>query len=349
MTSNPAAADRISFAALVATIEAVLVNAGASPRIARILAENCAMCERDGALSHGVFRVPGYVSSLRSGWANGTIDPLIERVASGFIRIDARSGFAQPALAAASKEIAAALAEAGVAVIAIRDSHHHSSLWPDLEPFARRGVVGLTVVTGGAAVIPRGSHEKVLGTNPFAFATPVAGTDPLVMDFATSSISQGDLRLAANAGRTVPLCTGVGRDGRDTEDPQEILDEGGLLPFGGHKGAALSIMIEILASGLTGGAFSYRTDLVFPAHHEGETTTRAGQLLILIDPQRGSEGNFAGQVAELIAKLRDSGVERLPSDQRYRQRATAEAEGIPVTPAIRRLLESAAGKETRDQ
>lgn len=278
------------------------------------------------------------MTSLRSGWADGTAVPVVERVGAGFIRIDAANGFAQPALAAASDEIASAIMDAGVAVIAIRDSHHFSSLWPDLEPFAEAGLVGMTMVTGGPSVIPRGAAAKVLGTNLFAFASPVAGALPLVMDFATSSMSHGDLQLTAAEGRSVPLGTGTGIDGRDTEDPVEILEHGGLLPFGGHKGAALSIMVELLASGLTGSAFSYREDLVFAEGSEDGGTARTGQLLILLDPDRARSG-YAERAAEFIGALREAGLDRLPADYRYRARALAERDGVPVTPAIRSLLE----------
>lgn len=333
--------ERISFAELRERLLRVFADAGASAEVALVLADNLASCERDGALSHGVFRLPGYLSSIRSGWADGRAAPVIDRVGEGFIRVDAKNGFAQPALAAASSEIDEAIARAGVAVVAIREAHHFGALWPDLEPFAERGLVGLTMVTGAASVIPRGASEAVLGTNPIAFATPVADAEatlpPLVMDFATSAMSHGDLQLAARAGEEVPLGTGVGHSGRDTADPQEILDRGGLLPFGGHKGAALSIMVEVLASALTGAAFSYRDDLILPPRREDGGTDRTGQLLIFIDPQRGRESSFASQVGELIAHLREVGLDRLPADRRYRNRTEAEKSGIPVTPAIAAL------------
>lgn len=331
---------RIAYDELVAVIARHLLAAGASEAIADTLARNCAACERDGALSHGVFRVPGYLDSIRSGWADARATPIVERVAAGFIRIDAANGFAQPAIESASAHISSAIAEAGIAVVAIRDSHHFSALWPDLEPFALQGLIGMTMVTGGAAVIPRGAHSKLLGTNPFAFASPVAGAQPLIMDLATSSMSHGDLQLAARAGNPVPIGTGTGAGGRDTDDPDEILAEGGLLPFGGHKGAALSMMIELLASGLTGGAFSYRNDLVFPAQPRAGSTARTGQLLILIDPERGADSSYSARAADFVSALRAGGLDRLPADHRYRTREHAVAVGIPLTPEIEHLLRS---------
>jgi len=213
------------------------------------------------------------------------------------------------------------------ALAAIRDSHHFSALWPDLEPLARAGFIALSTVTGIACVVPPGGIQPVFGTNPIAFATPVAGANPLIFDQATSAMSNGDLRIAARSGRTVPLGTGVDRDGDPTEDPQAILDGGGLLPFGGHKGASIALMVEILSSALTGGQFSSEVDF---SSHPGSETRKTGQLLIVIDPERGGNSGFGTRVGELIEKLRSNGQSRLPSDRRYANRARAEKRGIPI-------------------
>lgn len=321
--------------ALVARLEAIFVSEGVAEWVAAILARNCAMCERDGSHSHGVFRIPGYLASIRSGAIDPAAEPAIERVAASFMRVAAGGGYAQPALARALAAIRAMVAETGVAVVALRNSHHFSALWPDLEPFADMGFVALTMVTGGPTVMPRGATRLVFGTNPIVFATPVAGARPLIMDFATSTMSNGDLRIARDEGRRVPLGTGLGRDGRDTDDPDEILTHGGLLPFGGHKGAALSLMVEVLASGLTGGPFSHEVD--FNAH-PGNQTPQTGQLLAIVDPARGSNIAFANRIAGFLSLLRASGVDRLPSDRRYHHRDAATARGIPVTDAIRALF-----------
>lgn len=319
----------------------LLVEAGASPDIAGVIADNCVACERDGALSHGVFRVAGYLDSLRAAHVDGKATAAVESASPSYLRIDAKNGFAQSALAAAKPTIDRALEVTGIAVIAIRDSHHYSALWPDLEPFAREGCVALTMVASGQpSVMPRGTAKRVFGTNPMAFATPSGTGDPVVMDFATSSMSHGDLQLAANESREVPIGTGTGRAGRDTPDPAEIINEGGLLPFGGHKGAALSFMVEVLASTLTGGAFSYEADHDRVA---GARTSRTGQLLLVIDPSfRGNE-QFADCVGELTATLREAGMTRLPGDHRYRHRAEVAAHGIPITATIAALFGREAG------
>ncbi|MFT4219315.1 MAG: Ldh family oxidoreductase [Microbacterium sp.] len=327
---------RISFDDLVAAMEAELLDAGIAPEGAAILARHHAACERDGALSHGVFRVLQYRSTVAAGHLDGAAEPRVEQVSSAYIRVDARGGLAVVAQERARESILRAIEQEGVAVVAIRNSHHHGALWPDLEPFAEAGLVAVTMVTGGVPVVaPAGVHEPVLSTNPFAFGIPVEGSRPFVADFATSSMSFGDLTLRARAGKHVPLGTGVDAQGDETTDAAAIADGGILLPFGGHKGAALSIMVEMLASGLTGGDFSLDAVTKKP---DGAHTSRTGQFLLVIDPDRGLTGDFAVRIARFVQLLRDAGMERLPADHRYQARDAAEAAGIPVSPAIRTLL-----------
>lgn len=331
-----ATVDRIGFDDLVSVVEKALTDAGASGSTARILARNCASCERDGTLSHGVFRVRGYLDTLTRGWADGAAEPVIERTGPAFVRVDGRNGFAQPALAAAQPQIAQSLNEAGVAVIALRNTHHFSALWPDLEPFARDGKVAMAMIASGKlAVVPEGADRPVFSTNPFGFATPIAEADPVVFDFSTSSMSHGDLQLLRNEGESVPEGTGVDSTGAISTDPNAILDGGGIRPFGGHKGALLSFMIETLAAGLTGGAFTYEIDAEAP---EGVHTFRTGQLYIVIDPQWGGNEAYLERVRSFVDMLRDAGMERMPADRRYTNRAEATRAGIPITADIRALL-----------
>lgn len=339
----PAASDllgeRIPFSELVARLTELLVDAGADPDIAAVLAMNCAACERDGTLSHGVFRMPGYLHSLRTGWADGVVRSVTDRVSPAFLRVDGRNGFTQPALEAALPDIEAAIAEAGVAVVSVRDAHHTSALWPDLEPYAERGWVAIGMIASGTLLVsPLGASRPVFSTNPFGFATPVAGAPPMVFDYATSAISAGDLELHRQDGLPVQEGTGTDASGALSTDPQAISDGGSMLPFGGHKGALLSLMIETLAAGLSGSSFTFEHDLEQRAAPGGAMTFRTGQLFIIIDPERGGNSAYAGRVAALIDELRSAGVDRLPGDNRYETRERALREGVPVTQLMRDLF-----------
>lgn len=327
----------MSFDALADLLERIFVRHGVSSAHARLLAENCAACERDGSLSHGIFRIPGYVSSLKSGWVDGAAIPCVEDTGGSFIRVDARNGFAQPALEAARLLLMERARESGIALLGVRRSHHFSALWPDVEPFAEQGLVALAVVNSFACVVPHGGHSPVFGTNPVAFAAPALGRAPLVFDQASSAIANGDVQIAAREGRILEPGVGLDRNGLPTCDPRAVLDGGALLPFGGHKGSSIALMVEILAAALTGGYFSSEFDW---GPYPGAQTPKTGQLVIVIDPGRGGNASFEGRVSQLIGSVREAGQERLPGDRRLGTRARAAAQGIPISAENGAMLES---------
>ncbi|KPC27669.1 Ureidoglycolate dehydrogenase [Pseudomonas syringae pv. cilantro] len=330
----------LSFQQLTALLRQIFLTHGTSPDVADVLAENCASAQRDGAHSHGIFRMPGYLSSLASGWVDGKAVPVVEDVGAAFVRVDACNGFAQPALAAARSLLVDKARSAGIAILAIRSSHHFAALWPDVEPFAEQGLVALSMVNSMTCVVPHGASRPLFGTNPIAFAAPRAGGEPMVFDLATSAIAHGDVQIAAREGRLLPAGMGVDRDGQPTEDPRAILDGGALLPFGGHKGSALSMMVELLAAGLTGGNFSFEFDW---AKHPGAQTPWTGQLVIVIDPDKGSAQQFAQRSEELVRQLHGAGQKRLPGERRYSERARSMAQGIAIAQHDFERLQALAG------
>ncbi|MFK3971764.1 Ldh family oxidoreductase [Pseudomonas sp. NPDC087358] len=318
----------ISFADLTELLRQIFLRHGTSADVAGVLAENCASAERDGSHSHGIFRIKGYLSSLAAGWVDGQVVPKVEDVGAGFVRVDAGGGFAQPAMQAAKALLIEKARSAGIAILAIRNSHHFAALWPDVEPFAQQGLVALSVVNSMTCVVPHDAHKPLFGTNPIAFAAPRAGGEPIVFDMATSAIAHGDVQIAAREGRMLPPGVGVDRAGQPTEDPKAILDGGALLPFGGYKGSALSMMVELLSAALTGGNFSFEFDL---SSKPGAHTPWTGQTIIVIDPDKGSGQAFAARSEELVRQMHDVGQQRMPGDRRYRQREKSLAEGIVVS------------------
>lgn len=331
----------LSYEALTLLLQRIFIRQGTSESVAQVLAENCASAERDGAHSHGVFRVPGYVSTLNSGWVDGKAVPIVEDVASGFVRVDAVNGFAQPALAAARSLLVDKARSAGIALLAIHNSHHFAALWPDVEPFAEEGLVALSVVNSMTCVVPHGADRPLFGTNPIAFAAPRADGPPIVFDLATSAIAHGDVQIAARKGERLPPGMGVDSLGQPTQDPKAILEGGALLPFGGHKGSALSMMVELLAAALTGGNFSFEFNW---SDHPGARTPWTGQLVILIDPSKTTGQNFAERSQELVRQMHAAGLRRLPGDRRHRMRAKSQEIGIEINAQdLKQLQELAEG------
>ena len=315
-------------AALAALIAKAFTRHGMSDGNAVLVAGIVAAAERDGAASHGLLRMDGYIASLRSGWVDGAAVPIVRQAAPAVVTVDARNGFAQVALAAAREAALATVRAMGVASVCIHDSHHFAALWPDVEPFAEMGLVALTAVNARSRMMVWDARRPVLGTNPLAFACPRADGPPLVWDQASSLRAQGELLLARKAGRPVPAGAGLDAAGEPTTDPAAILDGGALLPFGGHKGANLAFMVEVLAAALTGGQFGFEDE---PAGHPGAQTSRAGQFLLLIDPARSAGSGFGARIAALAERFRAAGSARLPGDARHSHRAHAALHGIMLT------------------
>jgi len=319
---------RIGFDALAELVAQTFQRHGCSVEVARVIAHNMVTAEQDGAKSHGVFRIAAYLSSLDAGWVDGRAEPLVEDVAPAMLRSDGRNGFALPVLKLARPALVAKARTNGIALLTVRNAHHFSAVWPDIEPFAREGFIALAMINSMSSVVPHGGHRKLYGTNPLGFAAPRAGGDPLVFDQATSALSNGDVQIAAREGHQLPPNSGVDRDGNPTTDPKAVLDGGALLSFGGYKGSSIGMMMEIMAAGLAGGRFSYEVDF---STHPGAATPNTAQTYIVVDPGRGAVTEFTARIEALIAEIHDAGQERLPGDRRYANRREAVANGIALS------------------
>ena len=322
-----AAAVALSEAELTALIGRVLISHGmtlaTAPHVARVVAA----AERDGAFSHGLLRMPGYVASLDARWVDGAATPRIQQTSPAMLAVDACNGFAQVALSAARAQACGMARAMGLAAISIRDSHHFAALWPDVEPFAAEGLIALSMVNSRSHMAVWGGRRKVLGTNPVAFACPRADGPPVVWDQASSVRAQGEVILARNRSEAVPDGTGVDVHGEATTDPAVILDGGALLPFSGAKGGNIAFMVEILAAALGGGPFGFDVD---SSGYPGAQTSRTGQFILLLDPARSGASHFGSRIEALLQALAEAGSSRLPGDRRYAHRARAQAEGIPI-------------------
>lgn len=332
---------RISIAELAALLAAIFRRHGCSDIVAQMLADNMAAAECDGAHSHGVFRVAGNLGSLDSGWVDGKAMPTLEDVAPGILRGDGHNGFSLPLLELARAPLMAKARQNGLAMLSVRNAHHFSAVWPDIEPFAREGFVALAMINSMANVVPHGGRTRLYGTNPMGFAVPRA-PDPIVFDQASSGWSNGDVQIARREGRALPPGIGVDSQGNPTTDPNAVLEGGALLPFGGHKGSSIAMMMEIMGAALAGGDYSWEIDW---SRHPGAATPHGGQTYIVIDPDRGNARNFSARIETLVAAIHAAGQQRLPGDRRYANRRTNTAQGIPLAPeTLEHLRALAAGR-----
>ncbi len=318
-----------------------LSNAGVARAHAEAVADHITRAEADGCKSHGLFRLAGYIASVKSGAADPQAEPEITDAAPGLVAVDGRCGFAPLSIARGRPLLAAKARSQGIACMTIRNSFNFAALWPDIEPLAEEGLVAFTFVNSQSFVAPAGGTEALFGTNPMAFACPRGdGKPPMIFDQASSAMARGEIQIAARDGHAVPAGAGLGPDGQPTTDPAAIL-QGVQLPFGGYKGSSIALMVELMTGGLAGGFFAYESR----ADHKGDGgPSNAAQSFIAIDPSRLAGGGFLAHVEELFERVLANGTARLPGDRRHKARARTAAEGIAVEDALHATVLGLAGR-----
>ena len=294
-----------------------LLANGCDDETASILAELIMKAERDGSLSHGLFRLPAYVLGLKSGKINGKGKPEVKKVSPSVVKVLGNNCLAPVVLNKGIPELIKAAKENGVAVLAINNSHHMAAMWPETEMIAEQGLVAFACTSYKPSVAPAGATKPLFGTNPISFAWPRPGKTPVVYDMATASMAMGEVQVAKREGHKVPLGTGLTKDGKETTDPAEIADGGVLLPFGGYKGSGIAMMVELLAGALVGDNFSFETAI--KDNNDGGPPS-GGEFILAISPEKISGSGWDKHADEFFNKMKSMEGVRLPGERRHKNR-----------------------------
>jgi (2R)-3-sulfolactate dehydrogenase (NADP+) len=313
-----AEAHRIAVAALVA--------ANTSPANAASVADALIAAEADGLASHGLSRVAAYADQAKVGKVDGHAVPILTATAPGTLLVDAKDGFAYPAIEAAIARAAEMAKTAGTVAVGIANSHHFGAAGLHVEAAAKHGLVALLFGNSPAAIAPWGGLKPLFGTNPIAFACPRQGQPPLVIDLSLSKVARGKIMVAAQKGEAIPEGWALDPSGQPTTDAKQAL-AGTMLPLGDAKGAALVLMVELLSAALTASHFGFEASSFFDAKGP---PPRVGQLLLLIDPARLAGAAFAARVETLLGAVLGQSGTRLPGARRLALRAKAAKDGIKV-------------------
>ena len=314
----------------VRTLARCRTNAGNAASVARALVA----AEADGLKGHGLSRLPMYAAQARNGKVDGFAVPATAHPRPGLIVVDAGHGFAYPALEAAEAALPDAARRQGVAAAAIHRSSHCGAAGQPVERLAQAGLVVLMFVNTPAGMAPWGGSKAVFGTNPIAFACPLPGRAPLVMDLSLSKVARGNVMTAKQRNETIPEGWALDEAGRPTTDPDAAL-RGTMLPMGDAKGTALALMVELLAAGLTGANFAAEASSYLDAQGPPPGT---GQLLIAIDPTAFG-GGAVERFGVLAAAIEAQPGARLPGARRLAARAKAAAEGVAISDALMAEIE----------
>ncbi|MGH8338084.1 MAG: Ldh family oxidoreductase, partial [Gammaproteobacteria bacterium] len=288
-----------------------------------------------GLASHGLSRVPMYVGHLRAGRVNGLATPFIvaERVSA--VLVDAGDGFAFPACELAVREAITRAQATGIAIGAVKNSHHFGAAAYHLAPVADATLVGLAFGNSPAAMPAAGGKRAIFGTNPIAATFPRVAARPVMVDLSLSEVARGKLMVAAKKGESIPLGWALDQYGQPTTDAQAGL-AGSMLPMGGTKGAMLALIVELLVTSLTGARFGLEADSFF---EDKGNQPRLGQVFVVIDPAAlGGMAVYSERVESLLsAMLVDDGV-RVPGYRRDANAARAVVQGVDVPEAVLKPL-----------
>jgi LDH2 family malate/lactate/ureidoglycolate dehydrogenase len=332
--------------ALAALAADVFAFCGMSREDAAIGAEVAVWAQRHGSDSHGAIHLPLYVRGLLDQTIKAK--PIFETTQSmpcGAV-IDADHGLG---LVASRRAIDLAIdiaGQYGLGAVAVRRSSHFGAAGYYAERAAEHGLIGLAFTNAMPAIAPTGGIEGLFGTNPIGVAFPVPGQDAIIADMATAVVARSRIRHALAAGeKSIPEGWALDTSGRPTTDPA-VAVKGSLLPIGGPKGYALSLMVEILCSALSdaepGFQVTYENMVKRPSN--------IAQFFLVLNPAgfAGSEayGRRVAHIAEVVKKAKAmEGAEppRLPGARGHAVNRKAQVEGIAISGNLAAALKNVAG------
>ena len=317
----------------------IFAAAGTPPHIADVVAGILVSANLTGHDSHGVLRIPAYVRAIDAGDLVPAAVPQVVKETHGTLTIDGGRGFGHYTAREAMRWAIEKARAVDICCVSLVHAGHIGRLGEYAEQAARSGCIGM--VTSGRAgpgvqpTAPYGGAAAALGTNPIAVGVPAGDGAPFILDYATSRIAVGKIHDARSRGAILPEGSLVDQAGSPSVRPQDFYDGGFLLPFGGHKGYALGVLVSLLgglsgtfdaASGTMGGGFMLVIDVAALVSLE-EYQRGARALLSVLRATPPASG-----FAEVLA----------PGDPEHRARVDREANGIEVPEEIVRQISECA-------
>jgi LDH2 family malate/lactate/ureidoglycolate dehydrogenase len=309
-----------------------------------------AMLDADlsGSDAHGIFRLPGYVRTLKRGHINPRPDIRVIERGPATALVDGDNGMGHLVMTYVANTAVEMARESGLAWVGARRSNHAGAASTYAAIPLAHGMIGIySAVSGSNFMAPWGGAEPLLGTNPIAVAIPSGKEAPVVLDIATSVVSNGAIRSYALEGKPMPEGWVINRaDGKPITDGRKLA-EGMFVPLGGYKGSGLALVLGLLAGPLNRAAFGRD---IKDVNTERAKETNTGQFVIALDVARflpldqfGAEVDR--HVRDLASSPRLPGVDeiRIPGQGRQARRADRQRNGVPLSEALIKQLAEVAG------
>ncbi|HVJ43818.1 MAG TPA: Ldh family oxidoreductase [Dongiaceae bacterium] len=304
-----------------------LTGAGTAPGNASYFTEAILDTELSGLEGHGFYWLQYYCAHVKSGKVDGKARPKVRKISPVAFRVDAKGGFAHPAIEKGFKKLVPAAQKAGIAGMAVHNSYNAATLGFHTGYLARQGLLAFGFTNSTPAIAPVGGKTPLIGTNPMSFAVPgKRGKIALLIDQSSSAVAWTAVKRAAEEGKEIPLGWALDKEGKPTTDPAKGL-EGSMAPFGGYKGFGQGLIVEIMCAALAG---ANRGPQMGSFVDDDGRQIGCGQFFIAIAPELFSGGDFVKQVTALAKSISAQEGARLPNSRREGNQKRLAKEGLPI-------------------
>lgn len=326
---SPAQARKLIFKALT--------GAGTSETTARYFTEAILDTELSGLSGHGFYWLPYYCEHVQSGKVDGKARPAVKRISASAFRVDARQGFAHPAIEKGFEKLIPAALKNGIAGMAVHNSYNAATLGYHTGYLARHGLLAFGFTNSPAKIAPAGGKSAVIGTNPLSFAVPgKGGKIAFLIDQSSSAVAWTRVKRAADAGESIPLGWALDPEGQPITDPLLGL-AGTMAPSGGYKGFGQGLIVEVMCAALTGSNSGLQMGSL--SENDGKPVGN-GQFFIALEPNVFSGGLFHKQIATLVKSITAQDGARMPNARREANYARLKREGVLIDKALHDRIQS---------
>jgi LDH2 family malate/lactate/ureidoglycolate dehydrogenase len=289
-----------------------------------------------GVDSHGMIRLPVYAERIQKGVVNSRPVPNVVRSNAATALLDGDNGLGAVVGSRAMEKAIELAADAGISFVGVRRSNHFGIAAFYVQKAVRKGLIGCAASNAPPHMAPFGGRVRFLGTNPLSVGIPAGKQPPLIFDASTSVVARGKIIVAAKEGKPIPPGWAIDPDGNPTTDAKAAL-AGSVLPFGGAKGSAISLLIDVLCGVLTGSAFGLTLNTL--ENLEAEQNLGHVFMAMRTDIFVTME-DFASRMDELLQTLKSSppapntGQVLAPGEIERLNEARNREFGVPLLPNV---------------
>ncbi|MDD4347429.1 MAG: Ldh family oxidoreductase [Desulfitobacteriaceae bacterium] len=328
---------RIEYNKLNTYVKNLLMTSGIEERDALIVSDVLIRAELQGVSSHGLSRLEVYLHRISKGLINKKPNFSIDFKFPALGIMDADNSLGH---LAAHKAMTAAVEKAksfGISMVGVKNSNHFGTASYYAEMAVKENLVGFVISNGPPATPPWGGKEMYFGTNPLAVGIPGGERGPIVVDMATSIVARGKIIKAAKEGKEIEPGWALDEEGNPTTNPGKAL-KGCILPMGGHKGSAITMLIELMAGLLTGAGYGKQ---VAWQYDENSGKGNVGHIFCAMNPEgfmeadeiRSKMDNFYDEIKG-IPKAQGFDSIRLPGESRSKNMDDNIKEGIKLNDTL---------------